>query len=219
MDNEGLINRCVGKDPIAWNEFVKRYSGLVYWAVKNRLKKWDYFYHTEDIEEIHQNVFLSLWKKDKLEQLKDQKKVASWLIIISGNEAVDYFRRQKSQSPPHAISIFEEIIKKDKTTTLADILPCGKNGGGLMDEQDKIEKILEAEISSLPAKEKIILKLNALYGKKYREIAGMLNMPLGSVATSIKNIKARLKKQLREKIEDFQNKNGNYCVIYSGDKK
>jgi len=197
METSDLINRCIQRDPLAWNEFVSRFSGLVYWAVERRLKKWDYLYHSEDIEEIHQNVFLSLWKKNKLEQVKDQEKVSGWLVIISGNEAIDYFRRQKFQTPPNAISIFEEIIKNDKAITIADILPSVEKN---LPVENEIENILDSEIEGLQAKEKIILKLNILYNKKYREISEMLDMPLGSVATILKNIKAGLKKRLIGKI-------------------
>jgi DNA-directed RNA polymerase specialized sigma24 family protein len=55
-----------------------------------------------------------------------------------------------------------------------------------------------ASIEALAPKEKIMLKLNMLYKKKYREIAEMMNMPLGTVCTMLKNIKFRLKKSLRE---------------------
>jgi RNA polymerase sigma factor (sigma-70 family) len=193
-----LINRCIKKDSLAWNEFVKRYSGLVWWAIENRLRKWDYFYQAEDIEEIHQNVFLSLWKKNKLEQLREREKISSWLIIVSGNEAVDYFRYQKSQTPPNAVSIFEEVIQKGGALTIADILPSKERGPSCNSALMEIENMLETEINTLSAKEKIIIRLNLLYNKKYREIAMILNMPVGSVSTALKNIKALLRKRLRK---------------------
>jgi RNA polymerase sigma-70 factor (ECF subfamily) len=195
MSDKELVSRCIQKDPLAWNEFVGRYSGLVHWAIQNRLKKWDYMYQPEDIEEIHQNVFLSLWKKDKLEQVKNHEKIAGWLIIVSGNEAVSYFRSRKLQLPPGAISIFEKIIIKDQALTLADILPFFQKNP--LSEKEAEDAVM-ASIEALAPKEKIMLKLNMLYKKKYREIAEMMNMPLGTVCTMLKNIKFRLKKSLRE---------------------
>jgi len=200
MSEQELVNRCIRKDFLAWSEFVRRYSGLIYWAIENRLKKWAYFYHPQDVEEIHQNVFLSLWKKNKLEQVKDHKKITGWIVIVSGNEAINYFRHQKSQFPPNAISIFEEIIQKDGVMTLADILPSNKKDDIVINEPDEKGKILKEEIDLLPAKEKLILKLNVLYNKKYREIAEMLDMPIGTVSTTLKNIKMRLKNRLRGQI-------------------
>lgn len=196
MSDKELVNRCIQKDPLAWNEFVSRYSGLVYWAIENRLKRWDYLYRPEDTEEILQNVFLSLWKKDKLEQVKSLEKIAGWLVIISGNEAVSYLRGQRLQLPPGAISIFEEIIIKDQAFTLADMLPFSPKNPLA---EKETEDLITAEIEALAPKEKIILKLNVLYDKKYREIAEMLDMPIGSVSTTLKNIKAVLKKRLSKK--------------------
>lgn len=200
MEESELINRCIQRDPIAWNEFVGRYAGLVYWAIENRLKKWDYLYRPEDVEEIHQNAFFSLWNKNKLQQLKDQKKIAGWLVIVSGNEAIDYFKYQKRQTPPHAISIFEEIIKKDKVLVIADILHSKEPDPYSTAEAAEAESMLEKVISGLSAKGQIILKLNILYNKKYREIAEMLDMPVGSVSTVLKNTKLALKKRLEGKI-------------------
>jgi len=203
MEETELIKLCIQKNILAWNEFVTRYSGLVYWAIKNKLKKWDYLYHPEDIEEIHQNVFFALWGKNKLEQLKDHSKIASWLVIISGNEAIDYLRYQKAQTPPKAISLFENIMQKDKTLTIADTLSAKEPSPSSLAEINEIEKILEDTINGLSAKERIIIKLNLLYNKKYREISEILHMPVGSVSTAVKNIKLKLKKRLKEKIQTF----------------
>lgn len=196
MGETELIKRCVDKDPIAWGKFVKRYSALIYWAIQDRLKHWDYLYQPQDIEEIHQNVFLSLWKKDKLQNVKDPKKITAWLVVVAGNEAVDYFRYQKSQTPPCAVSIFEEIAQNGSVTTLADIL-AGASFSPVTDEESgEIENLVSEELERLLPRQKIIIKLNVLYGKKYREIAEMLNMPAGSVATAIRRIKQCLKNRI-----------------------
>lgn len=200
MDETELVQRCIEKDPIAWNVFVDRYSGLVYWAIRDRLKKWDYLYSPEDVEEVHQNVFLSLWKKNTLQQVRDQKKIAAWLVMVSGNEAIDYFRYRKAQTPPNAVSIFQQVVRGDKVMTLADILRSKDQSPSLKNEIIEIGAVLDEEFKCLAPKEKIILELNILYNKKYREIASMLNMPVGSVSTALKDIKEKLKERLKDKI-------------------
>ena len=200
MDNAELINRCITRDPAAWSLFVDRYSGLVFWAIKNRLKNWDYLYQPEDIEEIHQNIFLDLWKRNALTQVKDQKKIQGWLVIVSGNEAVDYFKRRKAQFQPKAVSIFQEFVHENGTTTIADILPSGEDSPFQKTKLAEIENILEEELNRLPAEEKTILKLSVLYNKTYRQIAEILDMPTGSVSTALRNIKNKLKKRLKGKI-------------------
>jgi len=200
MQDRGLINLCIKKDAIAWGVFVKKYSGLVYWAIEDRLKKWDYLYHRDDIDEIYQTIFLNLWDKNKLEQVRDHKKIPGWLVIISGNEAIDYFRYQKAQSPPHAISIFEEIVYKNKVISIADLLPAKNENGISKTKEEESQLIINKALSALSDRDMIILKLSVLYKKKYREIAKMLHMPIGSVATALRSIKANLKRQLKGKI-------------------
>lgn len=190
MEETRLLNLCIEKDDAAWSEFVERYSGLVRWAIDNRLKKWGYSYCPQDVEEIRQNVFFTLWHKDKLCRIKEQKALKAWIVIVSGNEAVDYFRHRKCQYPPNAISIFEEITKRDKTIKIADMLYSGQE-----EEPDRSADILEREIEKLTDREKIILRLDTLYGKKYREIAEILHMPMGSVSTALRNIKKKLKQK------------------------
>ncbi|MCX5716327.1 MAG: sigma-70 family RNA polymerase sigma factor [Candidatus Omnitrophica bacterium] len=201
MDETELIRRCINRDPLAWAEFVRRYSSLIRWAIQDRLKKWSYFSRPQDLEEIHQDILVYLWEKGKLEQLRDAKKVAAWLVVTAGNEAAGYFRRKKSEFPPNAVSIFEKIPQKDNFTTLADILASPAYDPAPNEELQDIEKLLTEELERLPLKEKIIIKLNILYGKKYREIAEIMHMPLGSVATAIKNIKHRLKQRISEKMK------------------
>ena len=199
MDETKLIERCIQKDPLAWSEFVNRYSRLIYWTIKTRLKRWNYLFQLEDVDEIHQNVFLALWKKNKLQQVKDRRKIEAWIITISANETVDYFRHKKGQMPPNTVSIFEKITQKKGTVSIADLIPSqGPNPVHAADARN-IHSLLERWIDCLSPKEKIIIKLNLLYGKRYREIAKILNMPIGTVASLIKRSKSNLKKRLKAK--------------------
>jgi len=200
MDDPDLIRRCISRDRGAWNEFVKRYSGLVYWAIEDRLKKWDYLYQRHDIEEIHQNVFLSLWKTNALEGVKDRKKIAPWLVVVSGNQAIDYFRRTRKQLPPHAISLFETTARKGKPLLIADMLASKELDPRAASEQDEIAAILEEEINGLAPQEKMILTLSIVYKKSYREIAGTLAIPPASAWRALKDIRQKLKKRLKGKI-------------------
>ncbi len=199
IDEIVLIEKCIHKDPLAWDEFVSRYSALIYWAIKDRLHKWDYFHQQEDVDEIHQNVFLGIWKNNKLSQIRDHKKIARWLVIVAGNETVDYFKYTKAQTPPLAVSIFKEITDKGAPLTIADTLSSRFNDPFSENSLKEIEIILEQMINTLPAKDKIILNLHFLYNKKYREIGEILNIPTGTVSTTLKAIRAKLKDTLQEK--------------------
>jgi len=190
LSNERLLVLCIEKNPLAWFEFIRRFKKLVSYAVGERLRRWNYIYDVSDIEDICQEIFLSIWEKDLLKKLKNTKSIVPWLAILSANRAISFFRK-KSQLPPKTISIFE----KDKTLDLVDT----HNPGPL-------EKVIFKEsfnniisiIKKLSPVEKNVLRLHLLYKNTYTEIARLLKMPIGSVCSIVKRAKTKIKHGLKK---------------------
>ena len=199
--SEELIKNCIKKDKRAWDIFVERYSKVVFWAIRDRLKRFGYNFDEGDIEDIHQDVFISLWSDNKLAQVKDRSRVAGWLAMVAGNAAIDYFKKMKRQSPPNSLSLYEEIYKSgdggDKT--LEDVLPSQDAGPGKRAHLNDIFELVNSEIDSLKPKEKIVVRLNLLHGMRHRDIAEALKMPVNTVSTTIARAKEDLKVKLRRK--------------------
>ena len=196
---EQLIEGCINKDKRSWDIFVERYSKVVYWAIRDRLKRFGYNFEDEDINDIHQDVFIALWSGDKLAQLKERDKAAGWLAMVAGNAAIDYFRRMKRQSPPNSISIYQEIYNSGdgEARTLEEVLPSKAAGPDMDAHLNDAREILESAIESFKPKERAVVKLNLLHGMKHEEIADTLKIPVNTVSTTI----ARAKKYLKEKLE------------------
>jgi len=199
--DQELIESCIRKDKRAWDIFVERYSKVVFWAIRDRLKRFGYNFDEGDIEDIHQDVFISLWSDNKLAQVKDRSRVAGWLAMVAGNAAIDYFKKMKRQSPPNSLSLYEEIYKSgdggDKT--LEDVLPSQDAGPGKRAHLNDIFELVDSAINSLKPKEKIVVKLNLLHGMRHRDIAEALKMPVNTVSTTIARAKEDLKVKLRRK--------------------
>lgn len=201
LSSEELIKDCIKKDKRAWDIFVERYSKVVFWAIRDRLKRFGYNFDEGDIEDIHQDVFISLWSDNKLAQIKDKDRVAGWLAMVAGNAAIDYFKKMKRQSPPNSLSLYEEIYKSgdggDKT--LEDVLPSQDAGPGKQAHLNDIFELVDSAIDSLKPKEKIVVRLNLLHGMRHRDIAEALKMPVNTVSTTIARAKEDLKVKLRRK--------------------
>ena len=194
-----LIEGCIRKDKRSWDIFVERYSKVVYWAIRERLKRFGYGFEDEDVNDIHQDVFIVLWAGDKIKQVKDADKIAGWLAMVAGNAAVDYFRRMKRQSPPNSISIYEEIYKSGEgwAETLEEVLPSNAIGPDREAQLKDAREAVESAIELLKPREKMAVKLNLLHGMRHGDIADALNIPENTVSTTI----ARAKKYLKEKLE------------------
>lgn len=134
-------------------ELYTEYRDLVYKIAFSILK------NKENAEDVMQNVFAKIIEMPK-EKLPS-KKEATWLYTVTKNEAISYVRKNKKEI------CLEEIYE-------------------LIDEDTNIEDIIEKEnyqklISGLDSEEQEIISLKVLSKLKFRQIAILLNMPIGTV--------------------------------------
>lgn len=152
IELQELFYRLKQKEEMAYEELYQKYSSLVYQIAFSILK------NKENAEDIMQNVFLKIGKlsEDKL----PSKYEASWLYCVTKNEAISFLRKNKELLP----------IKEDMNEV----------------QEDEIEELMQKDayekmISSLEQKEKQIVSLKVETGLSFKEIASLLNMPMGTV--------------------------------------
>ncbi len=149
-------------------ELYENYSNLVYKIAFSILK------NRENAEDVMQNVFTKIVEIPK-EKLPSNKET-TWLYTVTKNEAISYVRKNKKEV------CLEEIYE-------------------LIDEDTNIEEIIENEdyqnlIRGLNKEEQEIISLKILSKLKFRQIATLLNMPIGTVQwkyyTAVKALKISL---------------------------
>lgn len=113
----------------------------------------------ENAEDVMQNVFTKIVEMPK-EKLPSQKET-SWLYSVTKNEAISYIRKNGKEL---CLDEIYEVIDED--TNIQDII-----------EKEDYQKL----ISSLDSEEKEIISLKVLSKLKFRQIAILLNMPIGTV--------------------------------------
>lgn len=178
-DIHGLIERCIQREEKAWEEFIKRFSGLLYYSAKTRLKRSGFVFCQQDIEDIVQIAFVEIIEKGRLKEVRDRKKITAWLSIMAQTRALNYMRKKK-----------ERLLNEDESYRIENIRDVKIDDRVI----ERIENILEG----LNPKEKMILKLNIIHGKKHREIARFMNIPMNTVSTIIARRKKSLKVSLTE---------------------
>ncbi len=148
-----IFQGIANKNEEHFNNLFKRYQNVVYAIAFSILK------NEEDSEEIVQNVFAKIWNMKK-ENLPTNHE-ASWLYSLTKNETLNFLRNKKCE-----VSIEE----------LYDIT----------EEENESKKLLGQDayyriISKLAPKEQEIVSLKVLSELSFREIAALLNMPIGTV--------------------------------------
>lgn len=193
-DDLKLVEACINRDITAWSSFIRKYSNLIFISIKNRLKKYGFTPPVQDMEDIRQNLLSSIWEGRKLDGVKNRKDISYWLSIVSGNMAIEYMRRKRRLEPGEMVSLNKEIDEKRLSYFIrsAELNPLDRL------VKDEVGQRIEFAIDSLPAKERLVAKLNILYDKKYREIADILNLPEGTVSSYMKRAKGKLKEALKD---------------------
>lgn len=188
MNETKLIKLCLKKDKKAWDIFIERYSKVVYWAVRKRVQSSNFQCDENDVEDIFQEVFLMVYKSDKLYQIKDPKIIPGWLSMVASNKTVDFMRQKVCWDRKRVIN--SEALKD---------CPIGQD----LFDADTLA-IIEEAINTLSNKERVIISLNLIKEKTHKEIADTLNIPENTVSTVIARTKQKLTIRLKEKgIEDF----------------
>lgn len=173
MDDLRFVQRCVNSDSLAWDEFIERYSRLIYNYIHSVLKvKGISSPLQEDINDIFQGILLSLVKDDfkKLKSYKGKNgcSLASWLRQVTINFTLD---RLRSLHP--AVSLDEE---DDDGFSLQDTLADSSPSSG--DEFRRKEELshLKDCIERLDKEEKYFMELYLNIGLELeKEIAATLD--------------------------------------------
>lgn len=183
-DDRELVRRCVDGEAGSWEEFVEKFSGLIYWAIKRKLYRYGCTYLASEAAEIYQRIFASIWEKKSLLSVSERGNIAPWLIVLASNMTIDFIRKKR----------LEENFIRDG---LASEQNPQQNEAPLLLSEERC--LLDEALKLLNKREKACLELNCIAGKKHREIAEIFDMPVNSVSTAIARAKNKIKRYIELK--------------------
>lgn len=172
-----IITRCQNGDPNAFEALFQEYKGLVF---KNAILM---IGNREAAEEVLQDVFMAVW--DSLGKFNPKRaKFTTWLHRITVNRCIDNHR--KEQAP--TLSFDDEMANMPNV-----------NNSDLPEEalinKLEYERLMRA-ISRLDIKHRPALVFRYFNDLSYKDIADILDIPLGTVKSRIHNALCMLRKQI-----------------------
>ncbi len=195
MDDLEFARRCVKGDKRAWNEFVEKYSSLIYKYIHSVLKIKGHTFTQENIHDLFQEIFLSL-VKDNFKKLSSFRalngcSLASWLRQVTVNSAIDYIRTVKP-----GISIDE---KTDDGFSLAEIL--SSDSPSAIDALSQEEKLIHLKdcIEKLALDDKYFLELHIHRGVSLEDLKAYFKISRPAVDMRKSRIVERLKECFKGK--------------------
>ena len=135
--------------------------------------------NTEDAEDLVQETYLKAYRYyDKFEEGTNFK---AWLFKIMKNTFINNYRR-KQQTPPQ--SDFAEIEESFESQVSKDAAGQIKSP-----EQEYLENVLDEDVQraldQLPTDYRMVVVLADLEGFSYKEIAEILEVPVGTVMSRL----------------------------------
>ena len=181
--DENLIERTLQGELTAFEQLVERHRGIVY-RVAARIVGPD------DAEDVSQDAFLRAFHR--LDQYRGTAAFRTWLLQITQNTALNALARERRR-PAEGAGEPPDAADRDPVRQPATAL-----------EGRERRQRLELKLRGLRPEYQSLLVLRDLEGLSYNEIAGVLDMPIGSVKGRLHRARGELIDLLRNNTYDWE---------------
>ena len=161
---QDVLRRAGAGDELAWQQVVDAYGSRVYALLFSRCR------NAELAEELTQSTFCTV--VTKLSAYDEQGKFEPWLFRIAMNRLRDEMRRRGR----HAVNVANDTLSTMETTPRIESAP---EAGG--EQQMELSRALREAVASLQESDQEILHLRHVSGLSFKQIAQVLQQPLGTV--------------------------------------
>ena len=139
-------------------------------------------------EDMAQEAFVRAWVN--LPSFRPQSSFRNWLYRIAVNATLDVLRRKP-----------EERLEDEDMQMLADQTPGPESA---LIEKERLAVLQEA-VSALPEAARTVLVLREYGDLSYQEIAGVLDVPIGTVMSRLNYARNRLRELLKAQLLQMEN--------------
>jgi RNA polymerase sigma-70 factor (ECF subfamily) len=176
-----LIDRCLRKEPGAWNDFVDRYMGLIYHVIHHVSHARSLVLTSADIEDIAAEVFLGLVDDEYavLRRFRGASSLPTYLTVMARRICVkEVVKRQREAELGH-MSAHRSIVDEDFAGKAEAIASA-----------EEVEQMLD----NLTDREAEVIRLYHLKYLNYRQISKQLSIPENSVGPILSKARQRLRR-------------------------
>lgn len=166
LADEQLVSLYTEGNNDAFDILLNRYESKVFTYVS-------YFVRNREVaEDLFQDIFMRVVSTLRSDRYTEQQKFSSWLMRISHNIVIDYFRHQKNEknisNDETEVDLFNDIRLSDENNVETQMIRQ-QNLNGLQDI-----------IKMLPQNQQEIIDLRYFQEKSFKEIAVLLNCSINT---------------------------------------
>ncbi len=164
MEDDALMQAVAAGDNQAFGALVTKYQGEVT-RVAGRLLR-----DRESARDVAQETFLRVWRARL--QYRADGKFRLYLLRIAHNACLDHLR---ARVPCESLDEWQEQGR--------DMEGSGVSGAARQAEARMLFQDVQTALSTLPHAQRVVFVLSCCEGLSYKEIAHVLECPIGTVAS------------------------------------
>jgi RNA polymerase sigma-70 factor (ECF subfamily) len=182
-----LVERCLSGNANAWEDLVRQHTRRVY-GLCYRFTGRD-----SEAQDLTQDVFLRVFRA--LGSFRSAEGCfTTWLTRLTRNLLIDHYRRTRNQRVTDSI---EEQLPRVEQGFVSVSRPDSSLAGR------EASEMLQAALAKLSPELRETIILRDLQEMEYREIAGVLDIPEGTVKSRLNRGRAELARLLKRHREAF----------------
>ena len=174
--DEDLLTRFRRGETEAFGALVRRYERELYGYLRR------YLGDPNLADDVFQNTFLQLYTKAG--QYEPGRPVRPWLYTIATHQAIDALRRN-GRHQALSIDQHREENVDGEVHSLMELLEARTPGPGDLAQGEELRERVRASVDRLPDFMRQVVVLAYYQGLKYREIADIVGIPVGTVKSRL----------------------------------
>jgi RNA polymerase sigma-70 factor (ECF subfamily) len=186
--DRSLVREARAGDTHAYGELVRHYQDRVYTLIYGLIQNHD------DALDLTQDVFVRAHRS--LDHFREDAVFYTWLYRIALNACIDFKRRKKRSLEPFSL---DGDLLNDSGFEPPDRRPSHQPDRAL--ENKELSRLLRQAIERLPEPQRIVIVLHDIEGLQHKEIASLLNCPIGTVKSRIQRGRSELRMRLLPFVE------------------
>lgn len=175
-----LLERCLGRQPRAWEDFVDRFIGLIYHVIKHTSVSRNIYLSPEDHDELVNEAFAAILTDNFaiLRRFRGNSSLAAYLTVVVRRVVVRIILQKR---------LHANVQPADEMALQA---PDGASGEKWLENKEEVEHLLK----ELPEQEAQLVRAYHLEGRSYAEIAAEMNIPENSVGPMLSRAREKMRK-------------------------
>jgi RNA polymerase sigma-70 factor (ECF subfamily) len=189
-EDQIYVERAQNGDKAAFRELVERYKHQVYYLALDMLS------NPQDAEDMSQEVFIKAYRY--LNSFRGDAKFGSWIYRITINTCIDQRRKKFMKSIKQTQTLDEKALPRQVSISVDPGTHPEKKA-----EASLMQKHIDQALRKLTDKERAIFILRHYQQKKFREIATIRRITVGSAKGTLFRAIQKLQKELAFYKTDF----------------